>query len=681
MKKLARYLVVLVLVLLLAGWLLLSVFDANQLKKPVLGWLNEHTDINLTVGNLEFNPLHPYTLLAEDVQLGEWFRARQVYVQLATLSPLSGHTRIATLDIIDAKLQLDNATELALPDNLANITVDELNSKNVSLSWQGWEAKGADLTIRHWQPRREGNWQWWSDFTLNGQLRQLTHPNLAMAQLTFNGQLARQQLQLTRLQSRLFDGLFDGGLTFDLPGQEVTLNAPSFSHNRLQFDQLPQLASGWTLLLNRAQLEEVSITSPGLTSNGIKGELRYMEWQAGGLPEARGKWHADEAVLDWLRLGEHSGELLSSREQLGLTLNGKAYEGTFSSELRWLPQQARLDIDTLELQGNKFVWLPDLYWPTPDVRLHKLNISQAELLSLDDALPLSILGGKLFVADLAWSAGQWRPLSEQARLEARWDEVAFNSLIARQGQAKARLNDTDLTIEQLTTEALDGQLSVSGHIGRYPPYLGKVRLEGQSLALRPLSRWLQGDRGFSGTVDIDAALSGELQQANSWQGQLSIDGRDIFIEKVGLDTWLKNRLAEDYSRMKAVDPALAALDFNQSDGFIYQAKLAGPVNQGRWQLDGSAVQSVRHLLALRGDLDFAGGWQLQLGVINDQGCRELAAHLADTWRAPSLTLQQPRLATPCKPWYQGAVPYPDAGLPGRLIDAVRKLGDGSSAER
>ena len=675
MKKLAKYLLVLLLVLLLAGWLLLSVFDANQLKKPVLGWLNEHTEINLSIGNLEFNPLHPYTLLAEDVQFGEWFSARQVYVQLATLSPLSGHTRIATLDLIDAKLQLNNARELVLPDNLANITIDELNGKNISLGWQDWEAKGADVTIRHWQPRRDDTWQWWSDLTLNGQLRQLTHPDMAMAQISFNGQLAQQQLQLTRLQSRLFDGLLDTRLTLNAPRKEVTLTAPSFSHNRLQFDQLPQLASGWTLLLNRAELNDVSISSPLLTSNGIKGELRYLEWQAGGLPEARAKWQADEAVLGWLRLDKHSGELLSSREQLGLTINGQAYSGTFHSELRWIPQQARLDIDTLELRGNKLVWQPDLYWPTPDVRLHKLNISQGELLSLDAALPLSILGGELFVADLAWSAGQWRPLSEQARIEARWDEVAFNSLIARQGHAKARLNDTELILEQLSTEALDGQLSVSGQVGRYAPHSGKLRLDGQSLALRPLSRWLQGDRVFSGTVKIKAALNGDLQQTNSWQGQLLVDGQDIFIEKFGLDAWLKTRLGEDYTRKQTVDPVLAALDLAQSDGFIYQAKLDGPVNQGRWQLDSGALQSVRHLLALRGNVDFAGSWQLQLGVINDQGCRELAIDLTDTWRAPRLTLQQPTLATPCQPWYQGAIPYPDAGLPGRLIEAVRKLND------
>ena len=675
MKKLAKYLLGLVLILLLAGWLLLSVFDANQLKKPVLGWLNEHTDIELTVGNLEFNPLHPYTLLAEDVQLGDWFSARKVYVQLASLSPLSGHTRIATLDIIDANIDLDNATELTLPDNLANITLDELTSTNLSLNWQGWEAKGTDITIKHWQPRQDGAWQWWSDFTLHGQLRQLTHPALAMAQISFHGQVTQQQLQLERIQSRLFDGLFDSGLTLDIPKQEITLTAPAFSHNRVQFDELPQLASDWTLQLSRAQFTNVSITSPKLTSNGIKGDIRYLEWQAGGLPDARGQWQADEAVLDWLRLDKHSGELLSSREQLGLSINGQAYEGAFNSELRWIPQQARLDIDSLALQGNKLIWQPGLYWPTPDVRLHKLNISQAELLSLDSELALSILGADLFISDLAWSAGQWRPLSEQARLEASWNEVAFNNLVARQGQAKARLDDTELTIEQLTTEALDGQLSVSGHLGRYAPHPGKLLLEGQALALRPLSRWINGDRGFSGTVNISAALDGDLQQAKSWQGQLAIDGQDIFIEKVGLDSWLKSRLAEDYARARTVDPALAALDLTQSDGFIYQVKLAGPVTQGRWQLDGSALQSVRHLLALRGNVDFAGGWQLQLGAINDAGCRELAIDLTDTWRAPQLTLHQPKLATPCKPWYSGDVLYPNGGLSGPLIDAVRKLGE------
>ncbi len=676
MKKLAKYLLVSVLVLLLAGWLLLSIFDANQLKKPVLGWLNEHTELDLTVGHLEFNPLHPYTLLAEDVRLGDWFSARQLYLQLATLSPLSGQTRIATLDVIDGKLQLDNATELALPDNLANITIDELNTKNLSLTWNGWEARGADLTLSQWQPRRQGEWQWWSDLDVSGQLRQLSHPALDMAQINLAGRISQQQLMLDRVQSRLFEGLFDSALTLNLPMRELTLNEPQFSHNKLQFEQLPRFDKGWTLLLNRAQIKDVSITSPALTANGIDGDIRYLEWRNGGLPEARGSWQAEEAVLDWLRLDEHQGQLLSSQEQLGLTFRGKAYQGTFDTELRWYPQQGRLDIDNLQLQGNKLNWQPDLYWPVPDVRIHKLNLNQGELLSLDPKLPLSLLGGELFIADLAWSTAQWRPLSEQARLEGRWSEIAFDSLIARHGHFNARLDDTRLLLDKLSTDALDGRINLDGSLGLYPPHQGKIRLEGKELELRRLSHWLQAKRDFSGRMDISADLAGALRQPASWEGLLALDGRDIFIEKLGLDDWLKHRLGEDYRRPTRVAPLLAALDLEQSDGFIYRAELQGPVKQGRWQLNGSAIQSVRHLLALRGTLDFAGRWQLELGAINDQGCRELAIRLEESWRAPQLRLHQPGLNTPCQPWYQGPVPYPTAGLPGRLTEAVRKLKSG-----
>ncbi|MBO1520504.1 AsmA-like C-terminal region-containing protein [Oceanisphaera pacifica] len=673
MKKLAKFLLVLVLVLLLAGWLLLSVFDANQLKKPVLGWLNEHAELDLTVGNLEFNPLHPYTLLAEDVQLGDWFSAGQVYVQLAHFSPLSNNTRIAALDVIDAQLQLDKAGDIALPSNLANIRIDEFTSKNLSVSWQDWQAKGADVTLTNWQPRLDSHWQWWSDTQIKGQLRQLTHPHFAMAQMSFHGQVADQQLQLARIQSRLFDGLLDAALTLDAQQQALTLTDASFSRNRLQLEQLPLWGSHWRVQLNRATFSDISITSPQLTSNGINGELRYLEWQAGGLPEARGHWQADEAVLDWLRLGKHQGELLSSRNKLGLSLTGQAYEGTFNSELSWTPAQARLDIDSLQLADNKLIWQPELYWPSPDVRLHKLNASQVELLSLDAELPLSILGANVFVTDLARSAGQWRPLSEQARLEASWNEVAFNSIVARHGHTKARLDDTQLTVEQLTTEILEGKLSMQGEISRYAPYVGQLQLAAQALDIRPLYRWQQGEHEFSGMIDLNGNLQGALAQTETWQGQLAITGQDVFIEKVGLDSWLKARLAEDYRQVRQVDPALAALDLNQGDAFIYQMQLAGPINQGRWQLDGSALQSVRHLLALRGQLDFAGAWQLELGAINDSGCRELAIALTKTWRAPQLSLHQPKLATPCTPWYRGDIPYPKAGLSGPLIDAVRKL--------
>ncbi|ART82568.1 hypothetical protein CBP31_08000 [Oceanisphaera profunda] len=673
MKKLAKYLLLTLLVLLLAGWLLLTLFDANRLKEPVLAWLNEHTDLDASIGDITFNPLHPYTLLAEDVRLGDWFHARQVYVQLATLSPLSGQTRIATLDLIDAKLLLDDAIALQLPDNLANIHVAELTTKNLSLEWQGWQAKGTDLRLHDWQPRLDGNWQWDADVNVSGQARQLTQPNLEMAQLTFHGQVRQQQLQLTEIKSRLFDGIFESNVVVNWPKQQLILNAPQFSHNQLQFEQWPELASGWSLQINKAQLEKVSITSPYLTSNNISGELRYFEWASGQLPDASGQWQADEAVLDWLRLDKHQGELLSSQQQLSLNINGQAYEGSVTSELRWHPEQGRLDIDALALQNNKFVWQADMKWPLPEVRLHKLDISNGELLSLDPKLPLSVIGGELFVNDIAWSAGQWRPLSKQARAEANWSEIAFNSLIARQGKAKAKLDDTHLWLTELNSDALEGQVTLSGKLGLYPPYAIDAELKGQELALRPISRWLKADRNFSGKVEINAELKGEVQDRQTWQGQVALSGQEVFVEKLGLDNWLSQRLREDYAQAKSVDPQLAALDLNQGDSFIYQLELKGPINNGHWRLDGSALQSVRYLLALRGEVDLAGGWQLELGAVNDKGCRELAIELSESWRAPKLTIHQPKLVSPCKPWYQGDVPYPKSGLSGGILEGVRSL--------
>ncbi|MGR7923071.1 AsmA-like C-terminal region-containing protein [Zobellella denitrificans] len=674
MRKLARKLLLALLLLGAAGWLLLSFFDANQLKKPVLEWLNEHTELDISIGRLEFNPLHPYKLLAEDVRLGDWLEAKQLYLELARLSPLAGQTRIAVLDLNDARIRLDRATELAaLPDNLATITVDELNTKNLTLAWDGWEAQGVNLKLNDWQPRRDGQWRWWSDMTLSGQVRQLSHPWLEMSRIGLEGRIHRGRLELDGLRSRLFDGLFEAGLSLDPASRELTLDEPRFSHTRLQFDQAPPLPEGWTLLLNRASLQDLSITSPWLTANGIDGDFRYVEWPGQGLPEARGDWQADEAVLDWLRLDAHQGQLLGTRERLGLSLQGKAYQGSLEAELGWFPQQGRLDIDNLQLTGSKLEWLPDMHWPVPDLRIHKLNLSQAELLSMDPGLPLSLHGGQLFVADLAWSAEQWRPLSEQARLEGGWSELAYDSLISRQGGFKARLDDTRLIMDELAGDVLDGRARLEGSLAVYPPHQASLRLEAQDLALRRLSSWLRKERGFSGRLNLSAALEGELHNRASWDGELRLEGEDIFVERLGLDDWLRRRLGEDYREAKGVDPALAALVLEQGDGFIYRAELKGPVRQGRWQLDGSAVQSVRHLLALRGRLDLAGGWDLELGAVNDQGCRELAIHLEESWRSPKLRLHQPALAEPCQPWYRGPVPYPAAGLPGRLTEAVRNL--------
>ncbi|NHH99159.1 AsmA-like C-terminal region-containing protein [Oceanimonas sp. MB9] len=673
MKKLARRGLTGLLVLLLGGWLLLNLLDVNRLKKPVLTWLNENTELGLSVGRLEFNPLSPYKLLAEDVRLGDWFSARQVYLELAQLAPLAGRTEVAILDIIDGSINLPQAQAPALPANLADIHIAELNTRNLALTGQDWEAGGIELHINDWQPRRQGQWQWWADAGLSARVRQLSHSALELSRLDISGHLRQGRLELDDVRGRLAGGLVSGSLTLDPAERELRLERPQFSQVKLQLHDALTLPEGWRLLLSRARLDDVSLTTASLTVNGMRGELRDLEWGGRGLPEGRGDWQADEATLDWLRLDNHRLHWLGDADRQGVTLSGRAWEGSIEAELGWYPKQGRLDIDELQLAGNKLVWQPDMAWPLPDVRIHKLNLSRTELLSLDDELPLSLFDGELFVTDLAWSAGLWRPLSQQARLEGRVGELAWNSLIARAARFSARLTDEQWLLDQLSGDWLDGNITLTGSLGLYPPHRTQVTLAGKDWQLRHLSNWLQADRGFAGDLDVGVSLSGEPGNPASWQGELALAGEDVFVEQLGLDPWLRNRLGEDYASPKQVDSTLAALDLMQQDGFFYRLDLRGPVTDGRWRLDSSAVQSVRHLLALRGNIGAGGRLDLDLGAINDAGCRELAIRLTGDWHAPRLRLHQPELNTPCRPWYTGPVPYPAAGLPGSLIEAVRAL--------
>ncbi|MFH7586560.1 AsmA family protein [Oceanimonas smirnovii] len=673
MKKLARRGLTGLLVLVLGGWLLLNLLDVNQLKKPVLTWLNENTELDLSIGRLEFNPLSPYKLLAENVRLGDWFSARQVYLELEQLAPLAGRTEIAILDIIDGRLNLEQTRPPELPANLANVYIHELNTRNLSLAGNGWEAGGIRLSVSNWQPRQNGQWQWWADADVSGNLRQLSHPALELAGFGFTGQLRQGRLELDDMRSRLFGGLLSGSLVLDPVSRELRLNRPRFSQVKLPVNPDVTLAEGWTLQLTRAGLDNVSLTTPSLIVNGIRGEIRDLEWTGSGLPQGRGQWQASEATLDWLRLDSHTLQWLGDKERQSITLAGNAWQGNIEAELGWYADQGRLDVDELRLSNTKLVWQPDILWPVPDVRIHKLNLTSTELLSLDNELPLSVYNGDVFITDLAWSAGLWRPLSTQARIEGSVTELVWNSLIGRNTEFSARLTDEQWLLDNLNGNWLDGQLTMNGSMGLYPPHSTELELAGKDWQLRHLSNWLRANRGFAGDLTVNVSLTGEPGNADSWQGKLALDGRDIFVEQAGLDHWLRNRLAEDYPRPKQVDAALAGLDLMQHDGFIYRLDLQGPVQAGRWQLNGSALQSVRHLLALRGSISAGGQLDLSLGVINDAGCRELAIRLTEDWHAPQLRLHQPVLSAPCQPWYTGAVPYPAAGLPGKLTDAVRAL--------
>ena len=80
MNSWLRALLYLFAFLLLFVWVGLGLFDAERAKGPIASWISQQTGVPVTIGRLVFNPLHPYTLLAEQVQYGDAVQLEKIYL-------------------------------------------------------------------------------------------------------------------------------------------------------------------------------------------------------------------------------------------------------------------------------------------------------------------------------------------------------------------------------------------------------------------------------------------------------------------------------------------------------------------------------------------------------------------------------------------------------------------------
>ncbi|MGL6646454.1 membrane assembly protein AsmA [Aeromonas caviae] len=663
--------------LLLFVWVGLGLFDAERAKGPIANWLSQQTGVPVTIGRLVFNPLHPYTLLAEQVRYGDAVQLEKLYLEIEHIDWLNRDVRIAHLDLIRPVIKLPLPNQLpSLP--VHSLTISDSTIDNLSLQSEALTLRGLSASLSDWElidPRRQPQ----ANLTLG--INQLETPMFTLARLSLKGRLEGRVLSTDRLTTNLFDGLLETGMVLNWPERSLQLHDLKARAMRLELGDIPPGEFPLRrITLDRGQLAQMSINAidQELSLNNFNGQLTAFDWQAGSQPSGYLAGTLGDMGRGLFQLEAVEGKLAFSPRQLDAELRGKAYEGEFNVELALDTQQQRLVLKDLALSGMDISlpqgWWQDWQgWRPQQIDIRKLAFDKLKVLSFDDTLPLSLTGWQLYLNDLALRGNQPGPLLGRARIESKWFELVWDGLSARNGTLDGELTPSSWQLNTLTTSLPDeGSLNLSGQWGRTPGQESRLQLQGKQLDLEQWGKLLHSPVSFAGKVDLAADLQADLngqpgEQTANWrrtlQGSLSLESKDPFWDKVGidplLDDWFREQTPPDLT------PQTLWQAMQRGDTPFYQIRLDARAEQGKVRIEQGGASTITHLLALQGGVDLAAGqWQLDLGVLNKGRCAELLARWRGPLNAPDLGWSVPTGQDACG--WEAGVSYPAQGRSGPL---------------
>ncbi|MCS3460776.1 membrane assembly protein AsmA [Aeromonas sp. BIGb0445] len=650
--------------LLLFVWMGLGLFDAERAKDPIANWLSRQTGEPVAIGRLVFNPLHPYTLLAEQVSYGEAVKFDKVYIEVNSIDWLSRDVRLAHLDLIKPSIRWPLPNQLpSLP--LRSLTVQDSKIDGLNLISDGLKLQGASATLSNWQLLSPGQ-PVLADLSLN--INRLETPKLTLTRLALAGKLQGQVLTTDRLVTQLFDGVAEAGVVLDWPARSLRLQDLKARRLRIELADLGD--QPWPLRrvsLDRGDFQHVSLNSleGEFSLNDFNGELNQFEWQRGSAASGQLLGSLGDAGRGLFQLEDIEGQLSFSGQQINATLKGKGYDGSFDAMFSLDPDRQQLRLRQLSLTGMD-ISLPQGWWQAwqaarpARLEISQLHFDKLRVLSFDEALPLSLSGWNLDLQQLGLDGRQPLALSEQGLLNSDWIELAWDGLSARNGQLALSAAPGLWQLSKLSSQLPDeGSLAVNGQWSREAQLPSSLTLKGEKLDLAQWGKLLHSPLSFAGKADLAMDLQASLPEwRTSLSGTLSLDAKDPFWDGVKLDPLLDEWFAQATPPGLSQDALWQAMQ--GGDTPFYQLALAATIQGGKLQLTRGGASTITHLLALSGGLDLGGDlWQLDIGALNREGCAELIGQWRGPLAAPELAWQFSAAKASCD--WQVGVSYPAQG--------------------
>lgn len=673
MHRAFRWFLYTILTLVAAIWLTLGLIKPEYLRGPLVAWIQQQTGLPLDIGKLNYNPLYPNILLAENVTLGPEIKADKIYLEIASGSWWHRTLRIAHLDIIHPEVKWQPG--LKLPQPFQQIDVDDLTIDRLNLTSDIANIENGSLHLKNWQPVTQGDVQPSASLDFQIAADQFSTPHIQLQNTHLTGTFNHQQLKVDDFNGKLLGGTAAGALQWDLTKQSLTFDELHLANLKLDLAALPTLPFPLPAIhAPTVTLENVSAIdlAKHFAVNAIQGTASHVSYSAELGPQFSYQGKLGEFNTGALEFADMEGEGSLSSEQWQLKIKGNAYSGSFTAEMTADRKNAVLTIDELAL--DKMQTELETGWrerwadiPFKEIDVRRLDINQFNLISFDDSVPLTLKWLNLFLTDLRWTPTGLETSNQKARLEADWLELVWQTLVSRKADLQAELANHQITLEKFNVQLEDSPLTINGvwSLNNEQPHQLKATLK--QFDLEQFSDMLGPKYPFAGTADIslDITAKGQTQTdiAQTLSGSASLFAKDLYVDGIKLDPYLDELLTPKAPAAETFEQMTGKL--RGGDTFFNHANLQLQAQDGFIHLDGSAFESITHLIALQQGFDLkTNTWQTELALLNDRYLPELFATAKGTGDAPTVSFRLPpkdRKALQTRP-----IQYPPQGDEGNL---------------
>lgn len=673
MHRLIRWSLYSILALVVLVWLALGLIKPEYLKGPLVAWIQQETGLPLEIGKLNYNPIYPNILLAENVTLGPDMKVDKIYVEVAEGSWWQRKIRLAHLDLVHPQIKWQ--TGLTLPQPFRQIDIDDLTINQLSLKTDQFSMDGGSLHLKNWQPVLAGEWQPWQTLNLKASFDAMTLGQTSIGQTQFTGTIADKIVKLDEFNTSLLGGALTTRLIWDQTQNTLQLQDTKLANLRLDLAALPALPVAIPqVTANQIALENVSAIqlNERFALNNASGVIKDLSWQPSQRPTFSYQGSLGEFTQGLFQVADMSGEGNMRTTSWSLKVKGNAYAGTFATEVESDGTNQTLTIDSLQLDKMQ----AELYagWkerlaalPYRQIDLGRADFSGITLISFDDSVPLTVKGFDLFLTDLRWTPEGLETTNHKARLEADWLELVWKTLVSRKAEVEASLENQQITLEKLNAQLEDSPLSITGQWSFKPDGQHQLTTTLKQFDLEQLSDMLGPRYPFAGKANLDLQFTSSGKDWASIQqhlnGQLELFVQDLYVDGLKLDPYLDNLLTPETPDSQSLEQITGKL--RGGDTFFNHANLKIQAADGKLNSDGSAFESITHLIGLKQGFDLnTKQWNLQLSMLNDEGLSELNSSLAGSWDAPQLKFSLPSKNE--KHWVTAPVKYPPQGKNGVL---------------
>jgi hypothetical protein len=673
MHRVIRWFLYTVIVLVVVIWIGLGLLRPEYLKRPFVAWVQQQTGLPFDIGKLNYNPLYPNVVLAENVTLGPDIRVDKLYLEIAGGSWWKRDLHIAHLDIIGPKLKWNKT--LTLPQPFNRLTIDDMTVSDGLLDYPGGKFEGVSLHITSWQPIRNGEFVPSADLAFAFNADQAQWRGYSLQDSHIKGTKTAELLRIDQASGTLFHGTVDTQFSWDLAAN--TIKFDSLTLDKLQIEL--NLLSGWpvtqpTLQADKIQLNNVSAINLGqrFALNQIDGVMRDFSWSTSQPPVFSYSGKVGEYTNGLIELSDMSGEGKLDTQAWKMELKGSAYAGTFSADMEGDRPWHSLVINDLQLAKMQ----PELYpgWrerlasqPFQQIDFHHVNFNHVSLISFDDSVPLTVKWFDLFLTDLRWTPVAWQTTSDKSRMEASWLELVYQTLVTRQADIQAELTKTGFSLNHANAQVEDVPFTASGFWSLQDNQPHKLNLSLKGFDLEQLSDMLRPTYPFAGKMNLMADLQSKgttwLDLQKNLQGSIAINGLDWFISGLNLDPYLDSLLTPKAPNTQTLAQLTGHLRGGDTGFNHVNIKLTA--HDGKLATNGSAFESITHLVAVNHEFDLLKQeWHLKLGLLDEGNHPVLNATVQGKLAQPEVQFQLPNNAAEI--WQTSPIHYPPQGMRGKL---------------